>query len=86
MLTAILRLCFLGLQIGANALFKAGSDVPARWWLCFVAGNALGMSSIYFLMRLYARMDVNVALALTGGGAFIAAGIRGHHTDLRGGA
>ena len=65
--TVILLLCFLALQIGANALFKVGSGVPGRWWLCFVAGNVLGMSSIYFLMRLYARMDVNVALALAGG-------------------
>jgi multidrug transporter EmrE-like cation transporter len=71
-ITVILLLCFLALQIGANALFKVGSGVPGRWWLCFVAGNVLGMSSIYFLMRLYARMDVNVALALAGGGAFIA--------------
>ena len=70
--TALLLLCFWALQIGANVLFKVGGGTPQRWWLGFLAGNVLGMSSIYFLMRLYARMDVHVALAIAGGGAFLA--------------
>jgi drug/metabolite transporter (DMT)-like permease len=71
-ITVLLFLCFWALQAGANVFFKMGSGTPQRWWLGFVAGNLLGMSSIYLLMRLYARMDVHVALAIAGGGAFLA--------------
>jgi drug/metabolite transporter (DMT)-like permease len=68
----VLLICFWVFQVTANVFFKMGGDMPSRWWWCFVLGNVVGISSIYFMMRLYARMDANMALALAGGGAFIA--------------
>jgi len=62
---------FCGMQAIAQLLFKYGSLHQNRWLLFFVLGNMLGASSIWLLMLLYKHMNVNVALALAGGGAFI---------------
>ena len=62
---------FILLQIGANILFKYGSLQPERWLPCFIVGNVFGMSSIWFLMKLYQYMNVNVAQALCGGLTFL---------------
>ena len=59
-------------QVTAQVFFKHGSSAPARWMPCFIAGNLFGASSIWFLMKLYARMNANLAMALAGGGAFLA--------------
>jgi hypothetical protein len=53
MIETILLACFWVLQIDANAFSKLSGNAPDRWWLGFVAGKTLGMSSIYFLIRLY---------------------------------
>jgi hypothetical protein len=72
MMTAFLLISFWILQILANICFKYGGDNPNRWWGCFVLGNILCILSIYFIMRLYARMDASIVLAFACGGTFLA--------------
>ena len=62
---------FFTLQILANLLFKYGSVNPGRYWLGFILGNAFGMSSIWFMMQIYQRMNANVGMAIAGGGSFL---------------
>ena len=64
---------FWVMQVLAAVLFKFGTTAPNRYWLGFVAGNLFGASSIFVLMKLYAMWQVNVAGALSGGGAFLLA-------------
>ena len=69
-----LWLClFWAMQLAAAVLFKYGTVVPGRYWLGFLAGNLIGASSIFVLMRLYSMWQVNVAGALACGGAFLLA-------------
>jgi multidrug transporter EmrE-like cation transporter len=62
---------FLALQVVANLFFAWGGRTPDRWLACFVLGNAAGVSSIWFMTRIYAAMQPNVAMAAAGGGAFV---------------
>jgi len=62
---------FLAMQVAANLIFKYGSMAPSRFTACFVAGNLIGASSVYFLMRIYGRMNANVAMAIGGGATFL---------------
>lgn len=59
-------------QVIAQLFFKHGSGDQSRWLACFLLGNLFGASSIWFLMKLYARMNANLAMAIAGGGAFLA--------------
>jgi drug/metabolite transporter (DMT)-like permease len=68
-------LSFYVFQIVAALLFKFGADHPEHFWHGFLAGNVFGASSIYFLMKLYTLMQVNLAGAIAGGGTFILAQI-----------
>jgi len=69
---ACLLLIFWAMQVLAQILFKYGSEgTSMRWWLGFAAGNVFGASSILLLMKLYTRMNPNLALALGAGGAFL---------------
>ncbi len=69
---AWLLLIFWAMQVVAQVLFKYGSGgTSARWWIGFAAGNVFGASSILLLMKLYARMNPNLALALGVGGSFL---------------
>ena len=63
---------FWAMQVGANVFFKYGTTAPGRYWIGFVAGNALGASSILVMMKIYSLLQVNLALALAGGGTFLA--------------
>jgi len=73
----LLLTVFWTMQVLANVAFKWGSGGGGtrtrRWWLGFVAGNAVGASSIWFLMQVYALLpdNSNVAAVLAGGGGFI---------------
>jgi multidrug transporter EmrE-like cation transporter len=58
-------------QAIAQVFFKYGSMAQSRWLPCFVLGNVFGASSIWFLMKLYSRLNPNLAMALGGGGAFL---------------
>lgn len=69
--TICLLAAFWTWQVTAQIFFKYGSTTSARWLPCFIAGNVFGASSIWFLMKLYARMNPNLAMALAGGGAFL---------------
>ena len=68
---------FWAMQIFANVAFKYGSaagDRHSRRWLSgFLAGNIVGASSIYFVMRIYELMPANPNLAavLAGSGGFV---------------
>lgn len=69
--TLALLACFFALQVAANLLFKYGAIHPERYWLGFVAGNAIGVSSIWFMMQVYLRMNANVGMAIACGGSFV---------------
>ena len=70
-MSAALLGVFWAMQVIANLFFKYGSAGEGRWLPGFVLGNVFGASSIWFMMKLYARMNPNLALALAGGGAFV---------------
>lgn len=60
------------LNLSAAILYKEGGTSPDhRFWLC-LAGNILGVSATALLMRLYRRMNVNLAMVLVVGGGGIA--------------
>ena len=67
----VFLVAFWSMQVAANLCFKAGSAMPTRWLAGFVLGNVVGASSIVFMMKLYARLDPNLAMALAGGGSFV---------------
>ncbi len=72
LVVVVLLLLFWAMQMLAQVCFKYGSKgVSFRWWLGFTVGNLLGASSILLLMKLYTRMNPNMALALGAGGAFL---------------
>lgn len=61
---------YWGLNVIAGLCFKeGGSDGARRWWY-FLAGNAAGITSTALLMGIYARMNVNLALAIVTSGTF----------------
>jgi multidrug transporter EmrE-like cation transporter len=72
-----LLVIFWSMQIAAYLTFKCGSlsasRYSARWVTSFIIGNAVGTTSIIFLMRIYAKMseNPNIALVLAGVGAGI---------------
>ena len=68
---AILICIFWAMQIGANLAFKYGSTSASRWWPGFIVGNIIGASSIFFMMKIYQRMNANIALTIAGGGTFL---------------
>ena len=65
---------FLGywaIGLAAGVCFKEGGTDSDRRLAYFLLGNVLGISSTWFLVRLYARMNVNMAMLISGGGGFI---------------
>ena len=70
-MTVLLFGVFLAFQILANVLFKYGSLHQDRYWLYFALGNAVGVSSIWFMMQIYQRMNANLAMAVGGGLTFV---------------
>lgn len=64
-------LIFFVLQVGAGLLFKMGAVHREYWLLGFVAGNMLGITSIYFLMAVYKYLNANVGEAICRGGYFV---------------
>jgi uncharacterized membrane protein len=70
-------LVFWAMQVIAYVAFKYGSHGETgrskRWLTGFIGGNAVGASSIYFLMKIYEAMpgNCNVAMVLSCGGAFV---------------
>ena len=72
MRTILLLILFWSMQAAAQAAFGWGALVPSRWMAGFLIGNAIGVSSIFVLMRLYTGGDAGLACALGVGGAFVA--------------
>ncbi len=66
-----LLLVFWALQIVSQIFFKWGSDTPGRAAWGFLGGQVFGISSIVPLMMLYRAMNVNVAMGIGLGGAFL---------------
>ena len=62
---------FLALNLVASVCFKEGGTNPALHGLFFVVGNAFGITSTWFVMQLYQRVNANVAMALTFGLGFV---------------
>jgi len=62
---------FFLLQVGSGLLYKWGSLHRDSWWAGFILGNLLGISSIYFLMEVYKRLNPNVSEAVCRGGYFV---------------
>lgn len=70
-MTLLLLSAFWAMQVVAQLFFKWGSATDGRWLPGFILGNLFGASSIWLMMKLYTRMNPNLALALAGGGAFL---------------
>lgn len=57
--------------VAAGFCFKeSGTDVAHRWHY-LVPGCSLGVVSTWFLVRVYVRMHINLAMLVATGGAFI---------------
>ena len=48
---------------------------PTQFWIWFCAAHAIGVPSLWFLVRLYKEMSEPVAFGLALGGAFLASQI-----------
>ena len=62
---------FLALNLAGSVCFKEGGTNQALHWQFFILGNALGISSTWFVMLLYQRVNANVAMALTSSLGFV---------------
>ena len=62
---------FWVIQVAAGLCFKQGGTDPENRLAYFVVGNAFGISSTWLLIKLYERMNANLALALGAAGAFL---------------
>jgi len=64
-------LLFALFNLGATWCFKQGGTDPAHRLACFIGGNALGVTSTWFMMQLCRCLNVNIAMVLSGSLAFI---------------
>ncbi len=62
---------FLLFQVIANLLFKWGSSAPGHYWWGFALGNAVGVTSIVFMLGMYRVMPVAAVIAVGTGGTFL---------------
>ena len=62
---------FLLFQVVANIFFKWGSTAPQNYWWGFALGNAVGITSIIFLLGIYRAMPAAAAIAIGTGGTFL---------------
>lgn len=62
---------FLACQIVANLLFKWGAVSPSHYWWGFALGNAVGITSILFMMGMYRHLPAANVVAIGTGGTFI---------------
>ena len=62
---------FLLFQVIANLLFKWGSTDPAYYWWGFALGNAVGVTSIIFMLGMYRAMPAALVIAVGVGGTFL---------------
>ena len=62
---------FLLFQVIANLFFKWGSMSPQHYWWGFVFGNAVGITSIIFMLGMYRAMPAAVTIAVAAGGTFL---------------
>ena len=69
--TAALLAAYFALNLGAGLCIKEGGTDAAHRLMYFVCGNALGITSTAFLMGVYARMNVNLAMVLATSGGFL---------------
>ena len=69
--TAALLVAYLAFNLGAGLCIKEGGTDAAHRLMYFVCGNALGITSTAFLMGVYARMNVNLAMVLATSGGFL---------------
>ncbi len=62
---------FLAFQVAANLLFKWGSSAPHLYWWGFILGNAVGMTSILFMLGMYQNLPAANVVAIGTGGTFL---------------
>ena len=62
---------FLLFQVIANLFFKWGSMAPQHYWWGFALGNAVGVTSIIFMLGMYRSMPVAAVIAVGTGGTFL---------------
>ena len=62
---------FLLFQVVANIFFKWGGSAPQNYWRGFVLGNAVGITSIIFLLGMYRSMPTAAVIAIGTGGTFL---------------
>ena len=64
-------LCFVFLNLAGSICFKEGGTDGAHRWFYFVCGNAFGIACTWFMMQVYRRLNVNVAMSLGQGLGFL---------------
>lgn len=62
---------FLLFQVIANLFFKWGSMAPQHYWWGFALGNAVGITSILFMLGMYRAMPAAAVIAVGTGGTFL---------------
>ena len=62
---------FLLFQVVANVFFKWGGSAPQNYWRGFVLGNAVGITSIIFLLGMYRSMPAAAVITIGTGGTFL---------------
>ena len=62
---------FLTMQVSGSLLFCIGGKNRALELPLFVIGNVIAAASLFFLMRIYRTVNVNVAYGIGTGGAVL---------------
>jgi hypothetical protein len=62
---------YWSLAVVGNVCFKQGGTDAAHRLVYFICGNVLGISSTWFMMRLYSHLNVNIAMIFCMSGAFV---------------
>ena len=66
-----LLILYWGLGVAAALLIATGGRDPTHRVFYFVVGNVFGIASTWVLMKLYTRMNANLATALANGVVFM---------------
>ena len=59
------------MNLAASICFKEGGTDSGHRIVYFIVGNAMGITSTAFLMGVYARMNVSIAMVLATSGGFL---------------
>ena len=67
----VLLVIYWVLGVAQGLCFKQGGTDVAHRVPYFIAGITLGITSTWFIMKIYTRMNANLAMVVTGGVCFL---------------